>query len=284
MDSLITKELVELGSQTASKPVASFSELIALKFFGKSISRLKAEAGVEGDKVLSRWEEVEKPLWLQAEAVKMNRQYENFGNTLKEASKYITSENITISNDNDLFWGLLEHSKEITNKDVQELIAKIIAGEYNAPGSYSMSTLQILKSLSKKELEKFSFFSSFYLAGYGFFNDFFGMSEKSMAIRHKLNMNYADFLELQNLGLIQSGSYTMSINMKHDTEFILSYYGSEMKFNTTKDFDKWNFPTCYELTTAGREILKHLAISKSDDFQEWLKVFLGEQGFEYMGN
>jgi hypothetical protein len=284
MDPLITKELVELGSQTASKPIASFSELIALKFFGKSISKLKAEAEVEGDKVLSRWEEVEKPLWLQAEAVKMNRQYENFGNTLKEASKYITAENITISNDNDLFWGLLEHSKEITNKDVQELIAKIIAGEYNAPGSYSMSTLQILKSLGKKDLEKFSFFASFYLPRHGFFKDFFDMQEESLSVRTKLGINYADFLELQNLGLIQAGDYTISVSLKKDSIFALDYYGEQIKFKATKDFDKWNFPTCYELTKAGKEILQHLDILKSSDFSNWLKESFKVKEFEIIEN
>lgn len=280
MDPLITKELVELGSQTASKPVASFSELVALKFFGKSISRLKAEADVEKDKVLSRWEEIEKPLWFQAETLKMNREYENFGNVLKEASQYITTEKSSISNDNDLFWGLLEYAKEITNKEVQEVIAKIIAGEYNAPGTYSMSTLQILKSLGKKDLEKFSFFASFYLTGQGFLRDLFHIKEKTSALRTKLGINYADFLELQNLGLIQSGGYVISVNLKKDSVFALGYCGENLIFKATKDFEKWSFPECYELTNAGKEILKHLQIKNNSEFKEYLKEFFKENGFE----
>ncbi|MFN3187946.1 MAG: DUF2806 domain-containing protein [Candidatus Paceibacteria bacterium] len=279
MDPLITKELVELGSQTASKPVASFSELIALKFFGKSIAKLKAEAEVEGDKVLSSWEEVEKPLWLQAEAVKMNRQYENFGNTLKKASKYITEEN-TISNDNDLFWGLLEHSKEITNENVQDLIAKIIAGEYNTPGTYSMSTLQILKSLGKKDLEKLTFFASFYLNGHGFLRDFFHIKEKTTALRSSLGINYADFLELQNLGLIQSGGYVISVSLKKDSLFKIEYCDESLIFKVTKDLERWSFPECYALTSAGREIVQHLKITKNEQFKEYLREFFKEKGFE----
>lgn len=279
MDTLITKELVELGTQTASKPVASFSELIALKFFGKSIAILKAEAQVEGDKVLSKWEEVEKPLWLQAEAIKMNRQYENFGNTLKEVSKYITDEN-NISNDNDLFWGLLEHSKEISNKDVQELIAKIIAGEYNVPGTYSMSTLQILKSLGKRDLEKLSFFAAFYLTGHGFFRDFFNIKEKTSNLRTKLKVNYTDFLELQNLGLIQSGGYVTSITIKKNEFLVLNYYGENLIFKATKDFEKWNFPECYEFTSAGKEIIQHLKIIKNNEFKEYIKELFKEKGFD----
>ena len=155
MDPLIAKTLVTLGSEASSKSVISFSELIALKFFGKSIARLKAESVVEADKVTSRWEEIEKPMWLQAEAVKMNRQYNNLGNVLQKTSKYITAAEHAVPDDNDLFWGLLEHAKEITSDEMQDLIAKIIAGEYNSPNTYSMSTLQVLKSLGKNELREF---------------------------------------------------------------------------------------------------------------------------------
>jgi len=55
--------------------------------------------------------------------------------------------------DNDFFRNTVEHAKTISNEEVQELIAKIIAGEYNNPGSYSMSTLNCIKMLGKKEIE-----------------------------------------------------------------------------------------------------------------------------------
>src|SRR3989339_838642 len=157
---LLAAELIKVAEPVASKPIASFSELVALKFFGKSIAKLKAEAEIEAVKVKTRWEEIEKPLWIQAETIKINRQYSNLGRILNKAKPFIVADN-KITDDNDVFWGLLEHSKEISNEQVQSLIARIIAGEYNNPGSHSMSTLHVLKSLSKKELEMFEFFGSF---------------------------------------------------------------------------------------------------------------------------
>ena len=62
--------------------------------------------------------------------------------------------------DNDFFWNTLEHAKSVSNEEMQELIAKIIAGEYNSPGSYSMNTLQTIKILGKNELEIFERISS----------------------------------------------------------------------------------------------------------------------------
>lgn len=50
---------------------------------------------------------------------------------------------------------MLEHAKDISNDEIQELIAKIIAGEYNSPGTYSMSTLHTIKMLGKNELMLF---------------------------------------------------------------------------------------------------------------------------------
>jgi hypothetical protein len=143
-----------------------------------------------------------------------------------------------------------------------------------------MSTLQILKSLGKKDLEKFSFFASFYLTGHGFLRDFFNIKEETIKLRSKLGISYADFLELQNLGLIQSGGYVISVTLKKDSVFALHYCGEDLIFKATKDFEKWSFPECYELTSAGKEIIQHLKITKSDEFKEYLKEFFKEKGFE----
>ena len=278
--SLIPKPIADLGKATFSKAANKFVDFLIKKHTGKSVKVFEAEGDIEADKVKSKWEELEKPLWLQAEALKMGRQYSNFGNVLQKASKYITTEENNITDDNDLFWGLTEHAKEITNGEMQNLIAKIIASEYNSPGTYSMSTLQILKSLGKIELEKLSFLASFYLPDHGFLQDFFGMSKEALDVRAKLGVNYSDFLELQNLGIIQTGTYTVSINAETDNLFKLNLYTKNRVLKATKDFKDWNFPSCYKFTVAGKQILQHLDVKHSDIFEEWLIKYFKEKGFE----
>ena len=43
--------------------------------------------------------------------------------------------------DNDFFWNTIEYAKTISNEEMQELVAKIIAGEYNEPGTYSIELM-----------------------------------------------------------------------------------------------------------------------------------------------
>lgn len=274
----LPEPIKNLGKAALSKAADKFVDFIITKSTGKSIKIFEAEGDIEADKVRSRWEEIEKPFWLQAEAVKMGRQYNNLGMTLKKAAQNIETEENRITADNDFFWGLTEHAKEITNEKMQDLIAKIMAGEYNTPGSYSMSTLQIIKSLSKTDLDSFAFFGSFYLSEFGFLEDFFSMEKSAMETRQKLGINYSDFLELQNLGLIQAGNYTVAIDREKGSTITIFTAGGKMIVKATRDFKNWNFPPCHNLTSAGREILHHLPIKKSEIFVEWLKKYLESKG------
>lgn len=84
------------------------------------------------------------------------RNTENLIETAVKSSKYIDPNKPNdIKMDNDFFWNTIEYAKTVSSDEIQELVAKIIAGEYNEPGKYSMSTLQILKMLGKNELELF---------------------------------------------------------------------------------------------------------------------------------
>jgi len=84
------------------------------------------------------------------------RNTENLINTAVKSSKHIDPNKPNeIKMDNDFLWNTINYAKTVSNDKVQKLAAKIIAGEYNEPGTYSMSTLQTLKMLGKNEIELF---------------------------------------------------------------------------------------------------------------------------------
>ncbi len=274
-----TAQIIKKMDEIATPAIQGFLPVIIDKMTGFKLSQWSAQGKKAYEQEMIEWEK-EKNLIMAFSQAEIARKVNNFLNVAEKANKYVNqSKEFLIKDDNDVFWGLLEHSKGISNEDVQDLIAKIIASEYNAPGACSMSTLHTLKSLSKKELENLTFFSNFYLSEYGFLKDFFGMDEKSLSLRVKLKIDYDDFLGLQELGLIQSNDYTMSINIKKDFVFAINYHDEKLVFKATKDFEKWNFPSCYKLTNAGREILEHLDKKKSPDFKEWVNDFFNKKGF-----
>lgn len=250
------------------------------RMFGFKISEWGAQGETIKRQISDGYEEA-KQKGLGVQYVSAFRSNANLINMSVKATKYITSETKNaIEIDNDVFWGLLDHSKLVSNEEMQELIAKILAGEYNAPGTYSMSTLQILKSLGRDELENFSLLGSVYLPDHGFLRAFFNMAKEALDVRKKIGLDYASFLEMQNLGLIQSGGYTMSVSVGKDKIFNMEYGNGSIIIKALEDKKDWNFPECYQLTSAGKQIRQHLDKRESPDFREWLKNYLKKEGFE----
>jgi len=54
-----------------------------------------------------------------------------------------------------------EASQDVSDKEIQTLWAKILAGEVSCPGSYAKRTLQVLRTMDKEEAIKFSEFCRF---------------------------------------------------------------------------------------------------------------------------
>ena len=124
---------------------------IADRLFGFKLSEWKAQGDIVKAQMQQEYKEAsEKGLGFQY--VTAFRDKANVLNTLAKATDYV-KENFEreIEFDEDVFWNLIEHSKTISQEEVQDLVAKIIAGEYNQKGTYTTHTLQVLKSLGRDE-------------------------------------------------------------------------------------------------------------------------------------
>jgi len=269
----VPKPIVELGKATLTKVADKFVDLVIQKYTGKSIKVFAAEGDIEADKIKTKWEMLEKPFWLRAEAQKMGRQYTNFGNTLLKSTPMITAGENNINDDNDVFWGLLEHSKEISNEEMQELIAKIIAGEYNQPGSYSMKTLQTIKMLGKDDLELFEKVCNFLVNRNQIPEKFFSMHDKVKKIWSELKIDFESLQNLQSLGLFLPDSMTNKIPNPEKKFFIIGYFNKQIKFElinkeTSLDIEVEGY---YKLTQTGEQIIKHLNPKYNENYFLWLK-------------
>src|SRR3990167_5874196 len=88
----IPKPIKDLANKTLTKVADKFVDFVIVKYTGKSIKVFEAEGNIEADKVKTKWELLEKPFWLQAEAEKMDRQYSNLGNALIKSTPLIESD------------------------------------------------------------------------------------------------------------------------------------------------------------------------------------------------
>lgn len=268
----LPQPIKDLGKATLSKVADKFVDFIITKYIGKSIKVFEAEGDVEADKVKTRWEVLEKPFWLQAEAAKMNRQYSNLGNVLLKSAPLITASENQISDDNDVFWGFLEHSKEISNEQMQELIAKIVAGEYNAPGTYAMSTLQIIKMLGKNELELFEKICGLLIDNEIIPEELFALGDNVKEMMNKIGIDFGSLQTLQSLGLFLPNDMTRSIENPEKKNFAIQYFDKQIIFTPeNENFAKIKLPGFYGLSIVGKQILKHLNPAYIEDYFVWLK-------------
>jgi hypothetical protein len=202
------------------------------------------------------------------ESIKIKREQRDFFNLSKVLYKFATLIKIKpkekIKDDNDFFWNIVEHAKSVSNEEMQDLIAKIIAGEYNNPDTYSMSTLNVLKSIDAKILNDFSLVLGISLSGIGIFKDSFS----DIANMTELGVDYTSFLNLQNIGLISSND--SQINFEGELKSV--YFNKRISFISKSEIDKKIIiPGFYSLTQAGNEIAQHLIIKENTNFISWLQ-------------
>jgi len=267
----LPQPIKDLGSATLTKVAGKFVDFVITKYTGKSIKVFEAEGDVEADKVKTKWEVLEKPFWLQAEAAKMNRQYSNMGNILSKATPFITSDNNTIADDNDVFWGFLEHSKEISNEEMQKLIAKIIAGEYNAPGTYSMSALQIIKMLGKNELELFEKVCALLINNEQLPKVLFTGKENVKTLIQNVGVDFGKLQILQSIGLFLPNDMVLTMPNPEKKKFAVQYFGKTLLYTPENESLEIKTPGHYGLSVAGTQILKHLNPKYIGEYYVWLK-------------
>ncbi len=79
----------------------------------------------------------------------------------KQASTVANTGNVEEKFSIDWFVRFFEEAGNISDEDIQKLWAKVLAGELEKPGSFSLRTLDVLRSLSKSEAEIFQKLASY---------------------------------------------------------------------------------------------------------------------------
>lgn len=150
----------------------------------------------------------------------------------------------------DWFIRYYEASGNISDKEMQLLWAKILAGEIEEPSSYSLRTLDILRNISKEEAECFvKICNASIKSG----------SEKylipsNQGYLSKNGIDYSDILMLEEIGLINSGSgIYINDDLESDTESKLYMYGSLIVKAIASENRKFSLRV-YPLTNVGNEL------------------------------
>ncbi len=193
-------------------------------------------------------------------------------NTIKKSIKYISPDSKWNTIDEDMSLRLLRLTSDFSSDDMQELVAKILAWEYNQPWTFSLKTLDVVKNLSKKDIELFQKFCWFVFDCEFFFKNPFNSGSPYLNILYGEWVWYKQLIYLQDLWLVWNRNTTIPMWDKDDSETKYNY-----KFSIqNKDLifeKKWYF-TIHDissLTRAWKELLTVTWFIKNDKLVEITK-------------
>lgn len=269
-DPVSLAKTIDSASKVANTPL--FTTIID-KVTGFRLSKWAAEGEVRKKLIHDEYEEAKEGGIMGMQYIEYMRNTENLIDTAVKSSKYIDpNKSNDIKMDNDFFWNTIEHAKTVSNDEMQELVAKIIAGEYNQPGTYSMSTLQTLKMLGKNELELFERICSLCIDDYQIPQNVFSLPENLRAIINPLGIDFGSLQALQILGLFLPNDMTRTRQNPQKKKYAINYFNRRVIFEPTHPTNCLiKTPGFYTLSITGKQIIKHLNPKFIDGYFEWLK-------------
>lgn len=246
------------------------------KFDVAKIKRIgKAEAEVEKEKIIAHAEAQKKAIEILGRAEKRF--------ALEQYNKQINLENILVRTKDELKgktvleepvekdWTMrfLDIAQNVSREELQDVLAKILSGEIQKPGSFSYQTLEVVKLLSQRDLQGFQKFVAC-STELGFIK----LKSGGKNWLEKYDLDFNDYLNLASIGIFnQSSTVSFDINLPALKPLYIrigkDWFGiSHDEKEKTKHF---NFGL-YVFSSAGKELYLLLADQSVHDKSEEYKT------------
>ena len=177
----------------------------------------------------------------------------NFLNIAKKADKYSSKKQSDETQPYDFDWFIrfYEAVGNISNSEMQEIWAKILAGEINNPHSFSLKTIDALKNIGKDEAE---LFASVCKKCFSFGNDSLSLPNYKTYME-QADISYAMIMYLSELGLMYNdATICLELPISTDNRIVLINNGYILTARSENENAKTLTLRQYPLTTVGREL------------------------------
>ena len=143
------------------------------------------------------------------------------------------SENATPSSvEDDWIVNFFEKSRIVSDNEMQELWSRVLAGEANAPGTYSKRTVNFLSDLDKGEAALFTKFCGFAWVIGNLVPLVFDVQAETYN-KHGINFNALQHLD--SIGLVKFENLSGFIRQDVPERFTVNYYGRLLNLEKSKD-------------------------------------------------
>lgn len=213
------------------------------------------------------------------------RKQQNLEAIIQRAVEYCSDQQVAERTDQDWFTRFIDLCENISNKTMQDLWAKILAGEISSPGSFSLKSLKAFRTMSIFEAKLLAKACAVSMkdnsrkniriisGGYqtpGLFN-FFSKNRD-----HKINLNqfglsYAELLTLADNHLIFIQETETNLFDKGEA-LHFNFNGSNIQLSAVKNNVVLSF---YKFTPIGAELAQLISDNPEQSFLHTLKTKLG---------
>lgn len=187
---------------------------------------------------------------------KILKEYENQNDIVNKALELLNkpvNEYRIDSIDNTWIMNFMDYIKNICDEELKIIWSKILAGELEKPGKYSLRTLEEVKKISKKDAELFS-----KLAGFIMKSESTYFILKDNEVLKEYGISYEDIILLDEIGFIKDDAKT--INYVSNQAKII--YNDLFVFIVGKN-EKLSL-NIYKLTEVGEEVFSLLQNTNSN--------------------
>ena len=175
--------------------------------------------------------------------------------------------------EDDWITNFFDKSRIISDEEMQSLWSRVLAGEANAPGTYSKRTVNFLSDLDKKDAELFQVLCRFIWIVGKFAPVVFNVQDQ---IYNDLGLNFNTLTHLDSIGLIQFSNISGFVRTGLPKKFTVAY-GNQHLDLTMKDNADNNLPIGKVLLTKVGEELAPLAKAiRVEGFEDYIKGIWAE--------
>jgi len=264
--------LVNLGN--LSKPAEMLIEKVSSAIGGifepwqtKRVAKGEAEASLVKAKAEIEITDLHRRAMRRFVEEEASRQ-ENMEEITKKALPQLEDESDPSRMEDDWVTNFFDKSRIVSDNDMQDLWARVLAGEANLPGTYSKRTVNFLGDLDKKDAELF-----LALCRFGWFIGHFTplIFDAQAPIYNDKGLNFDTLVHLDSIGLIQFDHLSGFSKTGLPKTFTVSYCKQPLILTMENEKDNKLSIGRVLLTQVGRELALVCQAPGVDGFVDYVK-------------
>ncbi len=169
-----------------------------------------------------------------------------------------------------------ENAQDVSVEHMQKVWARILAEEVKVPGSYSMGTLEFLRTLSKNDALKIAAIGPYVIVhGQFVYRDQPFLDRKQLLFSHLLELQEMGILSgIEAIGLTWSMGSAVQDNFRN----VITAYGKGLSLERDAKEPALQL-TVYRVTKLGREILRLGDYTPDEDYIKHVGTEIKKKGF-----